>query len=85
MEQNRKKDEELKKLKEAAAGKTPAEDADGDANMQPQDGPNEKEKRAFIKARISIFEARAKMSKQMAPEHRIEEDDVNTQKKTRLL
>ena len=78
VEAHRKKDEELKKFKEAAAGKTPSEDADGDASMEP-DGPDEKEKRAFIKARISIYEARAKMSKQMAPEHRIEEDDAYTQ------
>ena len=83
-EQNKKQAEEIRKLKAAAAGKTPdtsgkSDDQNGDVSMEP-DGPKESEKRAFIKARIAIYEARAKMSKQTAPEHRIEEDDANTYK-----
>jgi len=48
--------------------------------MEPREGHTEKDKRAFIKSRIAMYEGRAKLSIGMAPEHRVEEDDVYTQK-----
>ena len=53
-EQNKKQGEELKKIKAAASGKTSSDDADGDESMEPQDGSNEKDKRALIKSRVAM-------------------------------